>query len=731
MGFDLTDVDPLIGTDSDFYFSNGNTLPLITRPHGMVNWSPQTSQATNWFFSPRGPKLQGLRLTHQPSPWIGDYGHFTLMVQTGPVVLDPRARASAFRGDDTTIAPHRFEAFLLRYGLRVELVPTEHGGLLRIRPPDGCDELRLIIDQFSLRSRLSFDREAKLLLGHSRANSGGVPEGFACHFALRCSHPVTRFHAVEVDPATTATTGSPAGYIEIETEGAREVLVEIGTSFIGEKGAVVAIRQELEGQTPATLNDQAAAEWRELLGRVQIEGASRAQRRTFYTALYRALCFPRRWYESGDGGKVRHYSPYDGSVRGGVLFADNGFWETHRTVYPLLALLYPDRLSPILDGWLNAYREGGWLPKWSSPGHRARMVGTHADAVFADAISRGVDGFSREAAHEAVYQNASRPGDPGGRFGRLGLARYEELGYVPADEQEWAVSRTLDFAYGDFCASQIAEALGERGEAQRLRRRSLSYREVFDPEVGFFRGRLADGRWQQPFDPCTWGGPFIEGSAWHYLWAVPHDPAGLARLHGGPDRLVARLEEMLATEPTFRVGTYGREIHEMTEMALAGFGQYAHCNQPVHHALYLFAAAGRPDLTQHWVRRVLNELYNDSWTGLPGDEDNGEMSAWYVLSALGLYPLCPGDPSWVLGSPLFERAELQLPGERRLVIEAPGQKPKHPYVRELSRDGEPHRRLWIGHPELLNTNTLRFAMGNEPDRRRYGPAELPFSISGA
>ena len=395
------------------------------------------------------------------------------------------------------------------------------------------------------------------------------------------------------------------------------------------------------------------------------------------------------------------------------------------TVYPLLALLDPERLAEIVEGWVQAYREGGWFPKWTSPGYRACMIGTHLDAVIADAVARGITGFDLETAYEAMVKNATQVGDDEGNYGRRGIEAFATLGWVPHDEVEHAAARTQDFAYNDFCVAQVARALGREEEYRRYRERAFYYRNKFNRKTGFMQGRLRDGSWDTPFDEFGWGGAYIEGSAWQCTWAVPHDAAGLIELFGGAEATVAKLDRMLELPPRFEVGSYNFEIHEMTEMAAVNFGQYAHSNQPVHHVLYLYTFAGAAHKTQYWVRRVLEELYSPQ--AFCGDEDNGEMAAWYVFSALGFYPFCPGHPSYVLGSPLFQKAPVHLADDKELVVEAPDNGADKVYVQRVDIDGAPTAAADVDHATLAAGCRLHFALGEKPGSETL--AAMPFSLS--
>ena len=721
-------VNPLQGTNSRHSFSRGNTLPLVARPFGLTHWAPQTGEG-GWFFHPDAPTLHGVRATHQPSPWMGDYGYFTVMPQTGPVSLSAAERASEYRLEDAAIQPHFLALHLRRDDIRLEMTPTERCAVFRFTFP--AAETGRVILALPDESQVEVHAGQRLITGDTRANTGGVPGNFALYFAARFDLPFTRAVPTQGDGVSDGPSrleGRAVGAIA-EFASAPQVGMRIGTSFVSAAQALENLRREVGDRTFEDVKAEGEAVWEETLGRVEITGGTDVQIRTFYSSLYRAHLFPRMFHETDDQGNIVHYSPYDGRVHPGVLYTDNGFWDTYRTVYPLLALIQPDRLGEILQGWVHAYQEGGWFPQWPSPGYRACMIGTHMDVVVADACVRNVPGFDRAAAYAGMVKHAETPGDRAGNYGRLGIADYLAAGYVPADQFTHATSRTLDYAYDDFCLAQVAESLGRTEDVQKYRQRARNYRHVYDPGVGFMRGRNADGTWQEPFDEFAWGDPYIEGGAWQSTWAVQHDPAGLIALMGGPQAFVEKLDRMLALPPTFHVGTYGGEIHEMTEMARADFGQYAHSNQPVHHVLFLYAAAGRPDKTQHWVRRILDEYYTPD--SLPGDEDNGEMCAWYVLNALGVFPLCPGHPSFVFGSPLFPEARVHLADGKTLTITSDGNGPENVYVQQIIVNGSPHAKLWISHDALTQGGHLQFVMGSQPLEQDYSqaPDALPPSLS--
>jgi predicted alpha-1,2-mannosidase len=663
----LSEVNILNGTASTFELSHGNTLPIIARPFGMAHWAMQTRDGTNFFFHADDPRVQGIRLTHQPSPWMGDYGSLLLMPQTGPLIIPAEGRGSCIRREDSLLGPDYMKLRFLRHQVTCEMTPTERGALFALEFSGGTGGNRLILEPQKGDSEATVLASDRRIVGFTRGNSGGVPANFACYFVIEFDQPVARAGTFVAGKKTGGlhAAGDRAGaFVEFE-EG--RVVARIATSFIGIAQARLTLERELAGRNLPQLREEAAGAWREVLGRVEIGTGNAEWRRTFYGCLYRCFLFPRIFHEYDSGGNMVHYSPCDGNVHAGPLYTDTGFWDTHRTQFPLLNLLNRPRSAEMVGGFLHFYREGGWLPQWSSPGPQAVMIGTHAEAVLAHAIASGIKGFDRETAYAAMRRDCMEIPDRAG-VGREGLRDYLELGYVPADSVCQSVSMTLDYAYDDYCAAIVAEALGHKKDAEALYRRSQSYRNLWDPETGFMRGRNRDGSWI-PFDQFEWGGPYVEGGPWQSTWAVPHDPLGLIALAGGRKKFVEKLDALLATPPHFRAGSYRAEIHEMTEMALADFGQYAHSNQPVHGVLWLYTLAGAPEKNRHFVKRVLTELYNSGPGGFCGDEDNGEMSAWYLFGALGIFPFCPGNGRLVTGGLLFDRAIIRPADSPEILIQ--------------------------------------------------------------
>jgi predicted alpha-1,2-mannosidase len=698
-------VNVLQGTDSTPAFSRGNTLPIAALPFGMAHWTLQSAANTPWMFSPGVRRIQGLRCTHQLSPWLDDYGHAIFLPFCGETNPEAGARASSYRPEDAKLTPYSFELFLLRYRAKVELIPTERCCLLtaEFENSDGPKIPGLAFDVPGKTSVIKEDRANRRILFTSMANAGGVPENFAAYYVLQFAETWESF---DVKPLEGKEPGHQVGVVRFKA-GAK-IETRIATSFISFEQAQLNLKNELGGNSAATLREAGKARWNEYMHRIDIEGATEKQYRTFYSCMYRALLFPRTFHEPDAAGKMQHYSAFNGKVEPGLMYADHGYWDVYRAWYPFMSIVFPEKLGEILQAWVNAYKEGGWLPQFPAPGYRACMTGSLIDSIFGDAAVKGIEGFDLLAAYEGLKKHATMKGNPDGGYGRVGIEDYLKFNYLPADRIEQSVAETVDAAYGDFCIAQVAKAAGKEDDAKLFLRRSENWRNLFDPSVKFLRGKNADGTWLTPFDPFTWGSPYVEGSAWQHRWDAPHDVAVLMAAMGGKAASAEALEKMVTVPPIFNVGVYGQEIHEMSEMAAVVFGQYAHSNQPSHNMLYLFAHAGRADRTQYWVRKVMDELYSPEM--FAGDEDTGSMAAWYILSAMGFYPVCPGKPEYTLGSPLFLRATINLPGKKAFTIDAPGNSAEKVYVRSAHLDGQPIAGITVEHAAITKGGTLRFEM---------------------
>ena len=633
------------GTFSEHRFSNGNTLPLVQLPFAMTGFAPQTEDKGGWFFHPASRSLEGVRLTHQPSPWIADYGAFLFTPQTG-CVLDTPARAwSGYRPGDAVLTPAYMRLRFLRSMTDLELTPGVRGCKMRLRFPAGRTPYLTI---FPVYGSYTFDVDfaRNMAFASSDGARGDFHKDFCNRLVMRFSVPIDREKTYKADNCLHIAFTSPL------------VEADCGTSYISFAQAEQNMADDCDGRAFEQMRADAERLWEEYLSRIVIEPTDEKQMRTFYSCLYRTGLFPHKAYEIQDGKPV-HYCPFDGTVRNGVRYTDNGFWDTHRTEYPLLALIGRNEYAEILEGFIADYRDGGWLPRWPSVGERGCMPSTLIDAVIADAAVKGIlTGEPLETALEGMLKHANHDA-PNEDLGRNGAESYVRLGYVPNDVvRRHSVNLTLDAAYGDFCIAQVAHVLGKTDVENAYRIRAKNYKNLFDPSVGFMRGRASDGAFRPHFDPLDWGGDYTEGSAWQSSFAVPHDVEGLAGLYGGKEQLIAKLDELFATPPDYNIGSYGCEIHEMTEMAAADFGQCAISNQPSFHLPYLYAALGAPEKTAYWVRKICTEAFSDADDGFPGDEDNGSMSAWFILSTLGIYDICPGKNEYIRIPKLCKRARI-------------------------------------------------------------------------
>jgi predicted alpha-1,2-mannosidase len=725
--------NPLQGTDSIVEFSGGNTYPAIALPFPMNVWAPYTQPSRDpFYYQYRQPRLRGLRQTHQPSPWIGEYAAFALMPVSGKLALKEDDRASEFRHEGEIAQPSYYRVRLDTWKTVAEVTPTERGARFRFTF-ESPNEAYVVLDAFPGGSSVEILPAERTILGTCRNNRGGVPNNFTNYFVLVfdqpfAAHGVWSPEAVQSGAAQLAG-GHVGAYVRFNLRAGGMVGCKVASSFIGPEQARRNLQREIGDATFDTVRQQAEQRWNEALGRACVEGGTETERRTFYSALYRSVLFPHKFYELDAQERPVYFSPYDGQIHAGYLYTDSGFWDTFRAAHPLYNLLFPEVSAEILQGLLAAYEQSGWLPSWSSPGHRECMIGNHAFSLLADAWVKGVRGFDAQKAVTAMSHDANSEG-PVRSIGRDGVKAYNSLGYVPSPDVREATAKTLEYAYNDYCAATLARAVGREAEAKDFERRSANWRNVFDPQTGFVRGRKADGKWCEPFHPDEWGGPFTEGCPWHWNWSVFHDTQGLIQALGGDAAFVAKIDELFAVPPTVRVGSYGGLIHEMTEMIALQMGQYAHGNQPIQHLIYLYDYAGQPWKTQARIREAMTKLYAPTPRGLCGDEDNGQTSAWYVFSALGFYPVTPGHPTYAVGSPLFARATLTLPGGKKFVVHAPGNAPERVYLQSARLNGKPFDRAFLTHEEVVGGGELRFKMSAAPNRGwAVGPQARPFSLT--
>lgn len=712
-------VSTLVGTLSDFSLSTGNTYPAIALPWGMNFWTPQTGKmGDGWAYTYGAHTIRGFKQTHQPSPWINDYGQFSLMPVRGADKFDEESRQSWFSHQSEEARPYYYSVYLADHDIRTEIVPTERAAVLRFTFP-ASDESGVVVDAFDRGSYVRVMPDNRTVVGYTTRNSGGVPENFRNWFVIRFDRSFEGFDVMldgkVLDGAHEATGDHALAKVYFTTRRGERIEARVASSFISEQQALRNLG-ELGEETFEQLREKAQARWDEVLGRIEVSGGTIDQLRTFYSCLYRSTLFPRKFYEIDEKGQPVHYSPYNGEVLPGYMYTDTGFWDTFRCLFPLLNLVYPSVNAEIQAGLANTYRESGFLPEWASPGHRGCMVGNNSASVVSDAILKGVTPAEDvETLYEAMMSGRMQVHPTVSSTGRLGHEYYNTLGYVPYDVNiPENAARTLEYAYDDWCIARVAEHLGRSDDAALLDKAAKNYRNLFDPETKLMRGRNADGTFQTPFSPYKWGDAFTEGNAWHYTWSVFHDVEGLAELMGGREEFGRMLDSVFVVPPIYDDSYYGFRIHEITEMQVANMGNYAHGNQPAQHMIYLYNYAGMPRKAQWWTREVMDRLYSAKPDGYCGDEDNGQTSAWYVFSAMGFYPVCPASDEYQLGSPLFRRVTIHLENGETVEIDAPNNSPDNRYVGRMLYNGKPYDRTVLNYSELQKGAVIEFDMQPEP-----------------
>ena len=728
-------VSTLVGTQSSYAISTGNTYPAVCMPWGMNFWTPQTGKmGDGWTYTYTADKLRGFKQTHQPSPWINDYGQFTIMPETGEApVFDEEKRASWFSHKAEVATPYYYRAYLADYDVVTELAPTERAAIMRITFPE--NKSYVVVDAFDKGSYVKIMPKERMIVGYTTKNSGGVPQNFKNYFVMKFDKDFTYTAAVTDGRINTADVKAECnhagGIVGFKTIRGEQVNVRIASSFISEEQAIENLK-ELGSDSFDEVKARGRNTWNDVLGRIEVKSDDIDHLRTFYSCLYRSVLFPRSFYEKNAKGEIVHYSPYNGEVLPGYMFTDTGFWDTFRCLFPLLNVMYPSMNEKMQAGLVNAYKESGFLPEWASPGHRGCMVGNNSASIVADAYLCGLKNYDAETLWQAVVHGASAVYPTVSSTGRLGYEYYNKLGYVPYDVKiNENVARTLEYAYDDWCIYEFGKALGKsKKELEPFRKRAFNYRNVFDSETKLMRGRLKNGKFQSPFSPLKWGDAFTEGNAWHYTWSVFHDPAGLIQLMGGKQTFNNMLDSVFNVPPLFDDSYYGSVIHEIREMQIMNMGNYAHGNQPVQHMIYLYGYSGEPWKTQYWIRQTMQRMYNANPDGYCGDEDNGQTSAWYVFSAMGFYPVCPGAGEYVLGAPYFDEMTLHLENGRTVSIKANGNTDDNCYVNSLTLNGKPYSKNYIKRSDLMQGAQFVYNMSAKPNYSR-GTAEsdAPYSFS--
>lgn len=724
-------VNTLQGTNSTYELSWGNTYPTTAVPYPMNSWSPQTGKnGDGWKYQYSATTIRGFQPTHQCSPWVGDYGVFSLM-PVSELVVDESKRATPFSHDKEIAKPHYYKV-TLENGITTEFSPTTRSAHFRFSFPAKGDAF-LVLDGYTKTSQVQIDVANHRITGYVH-NGAFSPKTHKNYFIIQFDKPFVSYGTWEnrkntIQKNNLSREGEGIGAYVQFAKGSK-VQAKVSTSYISPEQAEVTMTRELGKHSSVEVTKQAAADvWNQLLNRVLVDGGSEEDMKTFYSCMFRANLFSHKFYEEKEDGSPYYYSPYDEKIHDGYMFTDNGFWDTFRSQFPLTNILHPTMQGQYMQALLDAQEQCGWLPSWSFPSETGGMVGNHSISLLTDAWVKGIRTFDQEKALKAYAHEAMNKGPWGGANGRVRWKDYYQLGYIPYPESMGSTAQTLEYCYDDFCAYQLAKMTGNKFYEEVFARQIYNYKNVYDPSVGFMRGRKLDGSWAD-FDAFEWGGPYCEGNAWHYNWSVFHDVQGLIDLTGGDERFVAKIDSVFALPGIVKYGTYGTKIHEMLEMELAKMGQYAQGNQPIQHMIYLYSYAGQPWKTQYWIRQVMDRLYNSSENGYPGDEDQGGMSSWYVLSALGIYSVCPGTDEYVLGSPKFRKATITMEDGKKFVIEAKGNSKDNVYIQNATLNGKRHTRNYIHYSDIVNGGVLELQMGNQPEKTRGTAKEdRPFSLS--
>lgn len=728
-------VNPLMGTDSNISLSNGNTYPAIALPWGMNFWMPQTGKmGDGWAYTYHSEKIRGFKQTHQPSPWINDYGQFSIMPMTGSLKIDQDSRASWFSHKAEKATPYYYSVYLADYNMTTEITPTERCAYFRFTFPESKDAY-VVIDAFDRGSYVKILPEQNKIVGYTTRNSGGVPQNFKNYFVIEFDKPFT-FNKVWanyriVEEHLDLQSDHVGAAIGFKVKRGEQVHAKVASSFISMEQAYQNLK-EIGDKSFAQVKDAAYKRWNDILGRIKVDDDNENRIATFYSCMYRSVLFPRNLSEIDVKGNTVHYSPYNGKTLPGYMFTDTGFWDTFRCLFPFVNLIYPSVGEKMQEGLLNAYLESGFFPEWASPGHRGCMVGNNSASIISDAFMKGITKVDAEKMYEGMIKCANSVHPRVQSTGRYGYDYYNKLGYVPYNVGiNESIARTLEYAYDDWCIYRMGQKLGRpEKEIEVYKNRSQNFRKVFDPEHKLMRGKNADGTFQSPFNPFKWGDAFTEGNSWHYTWSVFHDIQGLVDLMGGKQEFVNMLDSVFKLPPVFDDSYYGGVIHEIREMQIVNMGNYAHGNQPIQHMIYLYNYAGAPWKAQYWLRETMNRLYMATPDGYCGDEDNGQTSAWYVFTALGFYPVCPGSNEYVLGAPYFNKVTVSLENGKKLEIVAPANSDTNRYIKTLNYNGKNYTKNYINHFDLIKGGRLLFDMDGKPNKNRgVKDSDFPYSFS--
>ncbi|SFE73609.1 alpha-1,2-mannosidase, putative [Pedobacter antarcticus] len=727
-------VNILTGTSSSYGLSTGNTYPAIAMPWGMNFWVPQTGKmGDGWIYTYNAEKIRGFKQTHQPSPWMNDYGQFSIMPGTGEVQFDEDKRASWFSHKSEIASPNYYSVYLADHDVKTEITPTSRAAMFRFTFPE-TKQAYITIDAFDKGSYTKIIKSENKIVGYTTRNSGGVPDNFKNYFVIVFDKPFTYQAAVSNGNINAGGVESESKHsgaiIGFSTHKGEQVHARVASSFISPEQAEINLR-ELGHDNFNQLVKKGENTWNEVLGKIQVDDQNIDNKRTFYSCLYRSLLFPRSFYEIDATGTPVHYSPYNGKVLPGYMFTDTGFWDTFRSLFPFLNLMYPSESIKMQEGLANAYKESGFIPEWASPGHRNTMIGNNSASVVSDAYLKGLRGYDIQILWEALKNGANNVHPTVAASGRTGYQEYNKYGYIPNDAGiTQNVARTLEYAYNDWTIYKLGKALKRPAqEIDIYAKRAMNYKNVFDPKYNLMRGKKTDGKFQDYFKATDWSKDFTEGNSWHYSWSVLHDPQGLIDLMGGKKTFNHMLDSVFTMPGSLGMDSRSM-IHEMREMQVMNMGQYAHGNQPIQHMIYLYNYSAEPWKAQYWAREVMDKLYSSAPDGYCGDEDNGQTSAWYVFSALGFYPVCPGTDEYITGSPLFSKVRLNFENGKQMTISAGNNNRKNRYIKSMKLNGKSYTRNYLTHQDLTKGGNISFEMSEKPEKTRgVNTADLPYSFS--
>lgn len=761
-----TYVDTRRGSNANAHFSRGNNFPAVALPHGFNFWTPTTQAGSDWIYQYQDrngpdnhPRIQAFALSHEPSPWMGDRQTFQIMpaaVASGAPPLDRDARSLSFTHDHETARADLYQV-TFDNGISAAMTPTSHAAMMRFTFKG--DRSQLVFDNRNDKAGIELDPQHGSISGYSDVASHLSTGATRLFFYASFDRPVTESGRLSAQGRDHV-----GAWFGFDTGAEKTVTMRIATSLISLEQAKRNLAQEIaDTDTFDSVQARAASRWNEMLGHIEIPGAVASDKVTLYSNLYRLFLYPNEAYENvGTAAKpdYRYASPFSAAtgantptqtgarIVAGKPYVNNGLWDTYRTAWPAYALLTPTQAGEMIDGFVQQYRDGGWIARWSSPGYADLMVGTSADVAFADAWNKGIHNFDVHSFYQAALKDATVVSEIPGA-GRKGIERSVFKGYIDNSTDEglsWSMAGYLnDFGIGELAQTLAAGheasdpyAAHYADDARYFHSRSLNFVNLFDKAVGFFVGRKPDGSWRvdaEHFDPKAWGGDYTETNAWNMTFEGVQDGQGLANLYGGIDGLARKLDAFFGAGTDFNVGEYGGIIHEMLEARDVRMGQYGHSNQPSHHILYMYDLVGQPWKTQDKVRDALSRLYigSEIGQGYPGDEDNGEMSAWWVFSAAGFYPLRMGTPTYAIGAPYFPHMIIHLDNGKTIDIRAPDVSDRNRYIQSMTINGKAYDRSWLAHADLVNGAVLDFRMGAAPSQwgSADGEARLPSQTSGA